>query len=220
MTASAVAHAPIVPPFHLPIRTEERLTRPDVPDEPVAAITASPRDVNAAVVALAMAGDEAAQRTIYQHHAERIHRLAWRMTGDAGWAEDLTQDVFVRAFARLHQFRGDARLGTWLYQIAMSVILNARRRHQSRESRERPLPEDLKADTGPQRIDPVLRDRVRDAVRRLPADLRAVVVLFDVEGYAHNEIAAMLRISSGASRMRLNRAREQLRSMLPMEDDR
>lgn len=214
MSATALAPAPVVPSFHLPSRTEERLPRPDESVVPTNATELAPRDTNAAVVALAIAGDEASLRAIYHQHAERIHRLAWRMTGDAGWAEDLTQDVFARAFARLHQFRGDAQLGTWLYQIAMSVILNARRRRQSRESREAPLPEDLKADTGPQRVDPVLRDRVRAAVRQLSADLRAVVVLFDVEGYTHNEIATMLRISSGASRMRLNRARDQLRSML------
>jgi RNA polymerase sigma-70 factor (ECF subfamily) len=75
----------------------------------------------------------------------------------------------------------------------------------------------MKADSGPLHVDPVLRERVRDAVRRLPEDLRIVVLMYDVEGYSHNDIAQILGISSGACRMRLSRAREQLRDLLSAE---
>jgi RNA polymerase sigma-70 factor (ECF subfamily) len=189
------------------------VSEPNVP----AVVESNAPDVSDVVVHLAVAGDEAAQRQVYDRHADRIHRLAWRMTGDKDLAEDLTQDVFVRALDRIHQFRGDARLGTWLYQLAVSVILNGMRKRRSRVQRERPLPDEMKADSGPLHVDPVLRERVRDAVRRLPEDLRIVVLMYDVEGYSHNDIAQILGISSGACRMRLSRAREQLRDLLSAE---
>ena len=138
------------------------------------------------------------------------------MTGNPALAEDLTQDVFVRAFDRLHQFRGNAQLGTWLHRVALSVILNAVKKQQVRAPRELPLLEtSATTTTGPIELD--VRDRVRAAVAQLPEELRVVVLLFDVEGYTHNEVADMLDISPGACRMRLLRARQLLRSMLPIE---
>jgi RNA polymerase sigma-70 factor (ECF subfamily) len=191
----------------------------DVADEQaqVAMDTTNGHDDSHAIVRLAVMGDEAAQRLIYDAHADRIFRLAWRMTGDRAAAEDLTQDVFVRAFDRLRQFRGTARLGTWLYQLGISVILNALRRQRSREAREVPLDPGVKADTGAPGLEPDTRDRVRAAVRQLPEDLRIVVIMYDVEGYQHEDIAELVGISSGASRMRLVRARGMLRSMLALD---
>ena len=169
--------------------------------------------------AAAKGRDRTAEREIYEKHVDRIYRLALRMTGNSALAEDLTQDVFVRAFDRMHQFRGDAELGTWLHRVAISVILNAMKKRQSTATRELRLSATVPAASNSGAIDLDARERVRAAVAQLPDDLRVVVLLYDVEGYTHNEIADMMGINAGACRMRLLRARQLLRTMLPLERD-
>jgi RNA polymerase sigma-70 factor (ECF subfamily) len=161
--------------------------------------------------------NRAAERALYEQHVDRIFRLALRMTGNAELAEDLTQDIFLRAFDRLHQFRGDSGLGTWLHRVAISVILNAIKKRRTTASREVPLDATAPAASNSGAIEMDVRDRVRAAVAQLPEELRVVVLLYDVEGYQHNEIADMLGISAGACRMRLLRAHQMLRTMLPLE---
>ena len=157
------------------------------------------------------------EREVYEQHVDRIYRLALRMSGSVSMAEDLTQDVFVRAFDRMHQFRGDSGLGTWLHRVAISVILNAVRKQQVTSAREIPLEVTEPAASNSGAIELDVRDRVRAAVASLPGDLRVVVLLYDVEGYTHNEIADMMGITAGACRMRLLRARQILRTLLPLE---
>lgn len=163
--------------------------------------------------------DQAAERALYEQHVDRIYRLALRMVGNAQLAEDLTQDVFMRAFERLHQFRGESGLGTWLHRVAISVILNAIAKRRVAEPREVPLDPSTAAASHSGAIDIDTRDRVRAAVTQLPEELRVVVLLYDVEGYQHNEIADMMGITAGACRMRLLRAHQLLRSMLPLEHE-
>jgi RNA polymerase sigma-70 factor (ECF subfamily) len=156
-------------------------------------------------------------RDVYDQHVDRIYRLALRMTGNVSMAEDLTQDIFVRAFDRMQQFRGDSALGTWLHRVAISVILNAVKKREVTTAREVALDATSPAASNSGAIELDVRDRVRAAVARLPEELRVVVLLYDVEGYTHNEIADMMNISAGACRMRLLRARQILRTMLPLE---
>jgi RNA polymerase sigma-70 factor (ECF subfamily) len=157
------------------------------------------------------------ERAIYNHHVDRIFRLALRMTGNTAMAEDLTQDVFLRVFERLHQFRGESGLGTWVHRVAVSVILNAIRKQNATATRELPLEPTIAAASRSGELELDVRDRVRAAVAQLPEDLRVVVLLYDVEGYSHNEVADMIGITPGACRMRLLRARQLLRAMLPLE---
>jgi RNA polymerase sigma-70 factor (ECF subfamily) len=163
------------------------------------------------------ARDRAAERALYEQHVDRIFRLAFRMTGSVELAEDLTQDVFLRAFGRLHQFRGDSGIGTWLHRVAVSVILNAIAKRKTAAAREVPLDVSAPAASRSGAIELDVRDRVRAAVAELPEELRVVVLLYDVEGYQHNEIADMMGITAGACRMRLLRAHQLLRTMLPLE---
>lgn len=163
--------------------------------------------------------DQAAERALYEQHVDRVYRLALRMVGNAQLAEDLTQDVFMRAFERLHQFRGESGLGTWLHRVAVSVILNAIAKRKVAEPRELPLDPATAAASHSGAIAIDTRDRVRAAVAQLPEELRVVVLLYDVEGYQHNEIADMMGITAGACRMRLLRAHQLLRSMLPLDHE-
>ena len=85
---------------------------------------------DANLIASIRAGDAAAERALYDAHVDRIYRLAYRMTGDATLAEDATQDTFIRAFARLDEFRGDGAFGGWLHRIATTVVLGHLRRRK------------------------------------------------------------------------------------------
>lgn len=184
--------------------------------------SAMPARDEAASVRAALTADareRAAERALYEQHVDRIYRLALRMTGNAELAEDLTQDVFMRAFDRLYQYRGDAGLGTWLHRVAISVILNAITKRKNATAREVPLDPSAAAASRSGAIELDTRDRVRAAVAELPEELRVVVLLYDVEGYQHNEIAGMMGITAGACRMRLLRAHQLLRSMLPLEHE-
>ena len=200
----------VAPLFGYPYLTRDPVTDPAVPAPSAARESGEVRGV-------AKSRDRAAEREIYERHVDRVYRLALRMTGNATLAEDLTQDVFVRAFDRMHQFRGDAELGTWLHRVAVSVILNAVKKRQATATRELPLDATAPAATNSGAIEMDVRDRVRAAVAQLPDELRVVVLLYDVEGYTHNEIADMMGINAGACRMRLLRARQLLRTMLPIE---
>jgi RNA polymerase sigma-70 factor, ECF subfamily len=188
--------------------------RPAEPEHPAPV----DRVIDAGVIARAARGNSAAQRAIYDHYAERIFRLAKRMTGNVGAAEDLTQDVFMRAFDRLRQFRGESRFGTWLHRLAVTVILNGTR-ERGTERREVTLDPALIRSGGHDALEPDAKDRVRRAVAELPSELRMVVLMYDVEGYGHDEIAELMGVSSGASRMRLLRARQMLRAALAQDGE-
>lgn len=166
------------------------------------------------IVSRAVAGDDVARRELFEAHVDRVFGLAFRMTGDVTAAEDVTQEIFARAFDRLHQFRSDAPFGAWLHRVAVSTILNALRKNKAIRTREVSLEEARYAAAASAQLEPDLRDRVRAALRALPAPLRLVVIMFDVEGYSHEEIADSLGITSGASRVRLSRGRDTLRASL------
>ncbi|HYN81278.1 MAG TPA: sigma-70 family RNA polymerase sigma factor [Gemmatimonadaceae bacterium] len=168
------------------------------------------------LVAGARRGDESATRRLYDTHVDTVFRLAHRMTNDIALAEDLTQEVFIRAFNKLELFRGEAAFGTWLYGLAVRVILNglrAARRVSKREWQAALESEQLQESLFGQE-QAHLRSRLRAAFNKLPSDLRVAVLLYDVEGKSHEEVAAILGIGTGAARMRLSRGRAQLRNLL------
>jgi RNA polymerase sigma-70 factor, ECF subfamily len=160
-------------------------------------------------------GDRAAARALYDAHVQRVHRLVFRLCGDEDLTHDLTQDVFIRAFEQLPRFRGEAALSTWLHRIAVSVTLNALRKVRRLQTREQSL--DGAAAVPDERLpvsDPDLRDRLTRAIEALSPAARASVILHDIEGYTHVEIAAMLGIAVGTSKARLFDARVRLRQAL------
>ena len=164
-------------------------------------------------MALASAGDATAFERLYRAHVARVHGLARRMLGSADEADEVTQDVFVRAWNKLGTFRGESQFGTWLHRLAVNVILA----HRSRRSTERSrwLEDEAAVDLAPARHAPAgLRQDLEAAMARLPGGARQVFVLHDVEGYRHEEIAERLGISSGTSKSQLHRARMALRTLL------
>ena len=168
------------------------------------------------MVERALDGDESASRQLYDAHVDRVFRLSYRMTGEEDLARECTQEAFIRAFERLHQFRGDAALSTWLHSITVSVTLNALRKLKRTRGREVELDVELDAahSARPRRAEPDLKERLHAAIDGLPDIYRTVFVMHDVEGYTHEEIGDTLAVATGTSKARLFRARRMLREEL------
>jgi RNA polymerase sigma-70 factor (ECF subfamily) len=169
-------------------------------------------DAHAADAALAARGDAGAFERLYRAHVPRIHSLARRMAGSE-MADELTQDVFVRAWQKLHTFRAEALFGTWLYRLAVNVILGHRGALGAARQRFADVEDESVLGTGRQRPVEHAID-LEAAMERLPRGARQVFVLHDVEGFKHEEIAARLGITAGTSKAQLHRARMALRGHL------
>jgi RNA polymerase sigma-70 factor, ECF subfamily len=166
-------------------------------------------------VALAAAGDRHAFERLYRHHVTRVFSLCARMVSDRTRAEELTQDVFVRAWEKLHLFRGESAFGTWLHRMTVNVVLNARKSEGRNRSRFEDDDEVHGVDVLPSRpLAPGDRMDLEAAIAKLPPGARRVFTLHDVEGYKHEEIAEMLGVTSGATKAQLHRARLLLREAL------
>lgn len=170
-------------------------------------------------VARATAGDRQAFEKLYRVHVNRVFALCVRMTNDRAAAEELTQDVFVRAWQKLSLFRGDSAFGTWLHRLAVNVVLNARKtegrdrkRYGSKDAEPDDEPMEMQLAARP--VTPGLSIDLEQAIRMLPPGARQVFVLHDVEGYKHEEIAEQLAITTGGSKAQLHRARMLLRKAL------
>ena len=176
----------------------------------------APRFVNQEpeLVARVVAGDRLAARELYDAQAPRVFRLAFRMTGDDDLARELTQETFVRAFAQLDRFRGESALSTWLHRVTISVVSNAMRKVKRFRARETDLDEALTMAEPSREADPDLRDKLHRAIDELPEIYRTTLVMHDVEGYTHEEIASVLGVAEGTCKSRLSVARAQLREKL------
>jgi RNA polymerase sigma-70 factor (ECF subfamily) len=165
--------------------------------------------------ALAARGDRNAYERLYRANVGRIFSLCTRMAGSRERAEELTQDVFVRAWEKLPQFRGDSLFSTWLHRLAVNVVLNARKsdgRQRARHHEDED--DDMDAFATPRQASPGDRMDLEAAIASLPPGARRVFVLHDVEGFKHEEIAEQLGVTAGGSKAQLHRARMLLREAL------
>jgi len=177
----------------------------------------------AALVDAVRRGERPAMHALYERYRRRVFALIARIVG-AQDAEELTQEVFLRAFRGLAKFRGDAQLSTWMYRLAVNAALSHATRAQSRARRNlgeeelMAIPAPVRADGEP---DPKLRARLQAALAELPAGYRAVIVLHDVEGLQHDEIAEILGCRVGTCKSQLHKARAKMRALLgPMDRER
>ena len=183
---------------------------------PSAGLAGEPRPVRSVsdlTVRRAQQGDAAAFEELYRTHAGRIHALCLRLEGDRARAEELTQDVFVRAWERLATFRGESAFGTWLHRLAVNVVL-ADRRSLWRRGRRLLFTDDPAAFERPGDAVAGSPGDLEGAIAALPRGARSVFVLHDVEGYTHEEIARLSGIAEGTSKAQLFRARRLLREAL------
>jgi RNA polymerase sigma-70 factor (ECF subfamily) len=168
------------------------------------------------LVARARAGEQEAFEELVRATYAEAYTLAKRLTGNEEDARDVVQESYLRAYRGLKRFRGDAQFSTWLYRITA----NCANTYLGKRTRRRtePLPDeialvDVDSDRDPSaRADAsLLRDKLERALDDLPPKLRSVVVLRDVYDLPHEAIAAELGISESAAKVRLHRARRQLR---------
>jgi len=172
-----------------------------------------------ALVERARGGDVDAFELLYHAHSARVYSLCLRLTGDQSQAVELAQDVFIRAWQALRDFRGDASVTTWLHRIAVNAMLTKRRGDRRRSARIA-LAEDDDEDASALASGSIAAHDVgaaidlERAIALLPPGARRAFVLHDVEGYTHEEIAEMTGLASGTLRAQLHRARQLLMKAL------
>ncbi len=169
-------------------------------------------DPDALAVRRAQHGDTAGFEELIRRHDRRTYNLALRVCGDPELARDAAQEAWLSAFRKLDAFRGDSAFTTWLHRIAVNSALHGRRARLRRTEREAPLPVAVPVSATGERT--LLRLQLERALEQLPERMRQVLVLHDVEGYKHHEIADLLGISPGTSKAQLHRARMMLRKQL------
>ena len=177
----------------------------------------------AEAIAKAQGGDAPAFETLYSLHKRRVYSLCLRMLGNVAEAEDLTQEAFLQLYRKIGTFRGDSAFSTWLHRIAVNLTLMRMRKKSSSET-------SLQENSDPQSDHPghlqelaasdtflagsLDRLNLQRALQKLRPFQKLVVVLHDIQGYKHTEIAKMLDWSIGNSKSRLHRARARLRELL------
>ncbi len=170
------------------------------------------------LVAAAARGEMQAFEALYRRHAGRVHGVIARLVGSQGArAEDLTQEAFVRAWQALPAFRFESAFSTWLHRLAVNTALMELRSRRSRPQDEGDSDEEvfeLIGSTDSAGHTTALTMDLERAVASLPPRARAVLVLYDVEGWKHEEIAAELGMAVGSSKAQLHRARNLLRGRL------
>lgn len=166
------------------------------------------------VVEQAQSGSVEAFERLYRENVDRIHALCLRMVGDPASAEELTQDVFVRAWQKLDGFRGDSQFSSWLHRLAVNVVLTQRRSDGRRSARVMISDDPGQYDRGDRPAPVGERMDLEAAMATLPEGPRMVFVLHEVEGYTHDEIAEMTGRAQGTSKALLHRARHMLRERL------
>ncbi|WP_436793682.1 RNA polymerase sigma factor [Actinospongicola halichondriae] len=169
------------------------------------------------LVARAQEGDRAAfDELVRRTHAD-TYTLAYRLCGNEEDARDVVQDAYLRAFKGLKRFRGDAQFTTWMYRITANcanTLMGKRQKHRHDELPETVEDTDLARDPAAQADAMALRHDLSEALDELSPKLRAVVLLRDVYELPHEDIAAELGISETAAKVRLHRARLQLKERL------
>ncbi len=178
-----------------------------------------------------MTGKQLEFQEIYATFQPRVRGYLSRMLG-GNEAEDLTQEVFIKVDKALKDFRGESQVSTWIYRIATNAALDRMRSSSFKQKERECVPDDSpspkvtepedknvwtgekKQDVDQQLIRQEMNSCIREYIDQLPEDYRAVLVLSEVEGFKNREIAEILDISLDAAKMRLHRARAQMKESL------
>ena len=178
----------------------------------------------AKAIRMAQQGDERGFERIYRLHSQRVYALCFRMMrGNAAEAEELTQESFLQLFRKIGTFRGESAFSTWLHRLAFNIVLM---RMRKRNYQVVSLDEMLEPGEKTAGLEKYIASRdlrlcgtidrmdIERAIEQLPKGYKAVFILHDVQGYEHNEIAAMRGCSVGNSKSQSNKARARMRRLL------
>ena len=178
------------------------------------------------VIRMAQRGDEGAFERLYRLHSERVYALCMRMLRNPDEAEDSTQEVFLHVFRKIQGFRGASAFSTWLHRVAVNTVLmrirgsklakaalveNAEGNEESGAPRRELGAPDVRLEGYIDRV------TIEDAIKQLPPRCKLMFVLYDIQGYAHSEIANLLGCSVGNAKSQLHKARVRLRKLLRPE---
>lgn len=162
--------------------------------------------------------DMEAFEEIYHLHNKRVYSICFRMVRNAAEAEDLTQQVFIQLFRKLHTFRGESSFTTWLHRLTVNqVLMHFRRRVVKTEKTTEDGSTPIRIVSGtenPSRMALLDRIALNQAIGQLPPGYRMVFILHDVEGFDHDQIGRMLGCAVGTSKSQLHKARQRLRQLL------
>ena len=182
----------------------------------------------AEVVRLAQRGHAGAFERLYRLHSARVYALCMRMLRNPDEAEDSTQEVFLHVFRKIQGFRGASAFSTWLYRVAVNTVLmrlrgsklakvalieNAKGTDETGMAPREPGAPDLHLEGCVDRV------AIEKAIKQLSPRCKMMFVLYDIQGYAHNEIAKLLGCSVGNAKSQLHRARVRLRKLLRPDMD-
>lgn len=195
---------------------DERHEEPSgVEDETILTAASDPRQASEwRLVRRAQEGDRSSFEQLYRMHAGSIYALCLRLSRKPQEAEEMTQEVFVRAWERLERFRSPGHFAAWLKRVAVNLTITARRT-VARRGEPQPLFEEygVPGDDRGVRISGARVD-LEKAIAALPGGARTVFVLHDIHGYRHGEIAEMTGTAMGTTKAQLHRARKRLREYL------
>lgn len=178
------------------------------------AYSARDDDPTSQLVARAQAGEVDAFEALYRAHVKRVYALCMRLAGDPDEAQELVQDVFVRAWEKLEQFRFESAFSSWLHRLTINVVFGTWRSRGRQRSRVVAI-EDAGTVAEPQHEpQPRLAIDLERAIAQLPRGARTVFVLYEIEGYPHAEIARLMGLAEGTCKAQLHRARRLLREVL------
>ncbi len=166
------------------------------------------------VVEECKANNRKAQLTLYKQYCDGMFCVAMRFLKNADDAEDVLQESFIKAFQKIHQFKGDVTFGAWLKRIVInkSIDFLKSNRQNSVELDENYMR--LETDEDWTIDNHITLDEVKLAIEELPDKYRYVVMMFLVEGFDHNEISQVLNITGSTCRTRLLRGKAQLKELL------
>jgi RNA polymerase sigma-70 factor, ECF subfamily len=191
------------------VKVEEENKNSDTPEEEL--------------VTQAQQGDAGAFEQLYRRYSKRVYYLCLRMVKNEAEAEDLTQEAFLRVFRKIHTFQGKSAFSTWLHRVSVNTVLMSLRKKRLVEI---PLDHDghIEEEPGVRRQIPCRpdlsliglfdRENLRRVFRTMPDGYKRMLVLHDVLGYEHNEIALLAKCSVGNSKSQLHKARVRMRALL------
>lgn len=169
------------------------------------------------VIERCKSGDIHAFGTLFEEFGEKLFGLCLRMSGDRNDAEDIIQEIFVILIKKIRAFRGDAKFSTWLYRVAINTCISFLRKKKSiTVSLEDVLASRSELAVKPQPV--IQRELLKKAITLLPDGYRTTIVLHDIQGYNHREIAEIMGTSIGASKSQLFKARKKLKDLITAAD--
>jgi len=175
------------------------------------------------IIRRAQEGSSEAFEQLYRRYSKRVYHLCLRMVKNEAEAEDLTQEAFLRVFRKIHTFQGKSAFSTWLHRVSVNTVLMSLRKKKRVEismdseghyEEEPGVPNLLPGGPDPSLIGLFDRENLKRVFRQLPNGYKRMLVLHDVLGYEHNEIATLANCTVGNSKSQLHKARVRMRSLL------